>query len=128
MAEIGAEGLPVTAGQVMLLDSGQIEDGLSQSPEAAWAEVDPGPGVDVSPLDSEIDDGKQPYGDEDPDQSRITHHGSNRAEFRGSVANAGPSRWPQETPSSIVGFLPPDPCLIGPTASHQVPPKNGPDH
>ena len=39
MAEIGAEGLLVTAGQVTLLDSGQVEDGLSQSPVAGWAEA-----------------------------------------------------------------------------------------
>ena len=78
VAEIGAEGLLGTAGQVLLFDGGQLEDGLSPSPE-----VVPEPGVGLGLPGSEIDDGQPPYGDEDPGQSRITHHTPNQG--RGSM-------------------------------------------
>jgi hypothetical protein len=74
VAKIGAEGLLGTAGQVALFDGGQLEDGLSQPPATGWAGAYAGPGVGVGSLDPEVEDGQPPYGDEDPDQRRITHH------------------------------------------------------
>ena len=51
VAEIGSESLLMTANQILRLDGGQLENGLSQSPATGWTEWDPEPGVDVSPPD-----------------------------------------------------------------------------
>ena len=51
-AEIGAEGLPGTPGQIMLFGGGQLQHSLSQPPAAGRAEVRPGPGVGVGSPDA----------------------------------------------------------------------------
>ncbi len=124
VAEIGAEGLLGTSGQIVLFDGGQVEDGLSPSPAAGWAEGGSGPGVDVSPPDSEINGGQPPYGDEDSNQSRITHHTAHQVRDPGGVRQTpGQVAGGEKLPAAIVELLSLDGCLIGPTASHEAPRK-----
>jgi hypothetical protein len=124
VAEIGAERLLGTAGQIVLCDGGQLEDGLSQSPAASWAEVGSKPSVDVSPPDSEIDDGQPPYGDEDSNQSRITCHGPNQGGNPGGVwRTPGQVAGREKLPAAIAELSPLDRRLIGATGSHQAPYK-----
>jgi len=118
VAEIGAEGLLATASQIVLFDGGQLEDGLSPSPArdraADRAGVGSGPGVGIGPPDSEIDDRQPPYGDEDSDQSRITHHTPNQDRDPGGVGQTpGQVACGAELPAAIAEFSALDRRLIG---------------
>src|SRR6516165_5881217 len=117
MTEISAEGLLGTADQIALFDRGQIEDSLSPSSVAvdAAAKADGAePGVGVLPPDSEIDEGQLPYGDEDSDQGRMTHHIPNQGrDPRGVGQTPGQVAGSAKLPAAIAEFSPLDRRLIG---------------
>jgi len=80
------------------------------------------PSVDVSPPDSEIDDGQPPYRDEDSNQSRITYHTPNQGRNPGRVwRTPGQVAGGEKLPAAIAELSPLDRRLIGAIASHQAP-------
>src|SRR5262245_40359472 len=89
VAKISTESLLGTAGQIVILDGRQLEDGLSPScagdPAADRPRVGTRPSVGIRPADSEWNNRQSPYGNEDPDQSRITHHSRKQRRSTGRV-------------------------------------------
>lgn len=107
VAEIGAEGLLGTAGQVALLDGGQIEDGLSPAPLAVGKPDGTEPSAGFVPPDPDIEDGQPPYGDDGPEQSRITNHVPDQGRDRGGVGQTTHELAGSAKLRAVIAELPP---------------------
>ena len=82
-------------------------------------------GVRVGPPDLEIDNGQPPYGKEDSNQSRVTHHRPKQAQDPGRVGQtlrqvAGG----EELPAAVAEFSPLNRYLTGMTVT--PPSRSGP--
>lgn len=127
VAKIGAEGLLGAASQIVLFHRGQLEDSLSTPPNGNGAadRAGIGPGIGIGTPDSEMDDRQPPYGERDPDQSRIPYHTPNEGPERGGVRQTpGQVACGAELPGAIAQLSPLDWRLIG--AAGTLPCQTGP--